>query len=128
MIIHKFKLKDILDGDNEKNVFQTYLTIYSQDYTVYTLIASFNTTNQGAFGFNIQHRGTDQGMMIVTQWINNMTYTYKLHFPSSIFEKTLRKMLTGSIKELSHNNLYHNNIDVVALINKIIENGTYVQN
>jgi len=123
MMLHKIKIQDIINNNNEKDVFQTYLTVFSQDYTVYTLIVSFSTINQGALGFNIQHRGTDQCTMMVTQWINNMTYTYKLKFDAAIFEKTLRKMMTYHIKDMGHQISYNNNADVVNLINKIIENG-----
>ena len=126
MMLHKIKMQDIIN-DN-KDVFQTYLTVFSQDYTVYTLVVSFSTINQGALGFNIQHRGTNECTMMATQWINNMTYSYKIKFNSAIFEKSLRKMMTYHIKDVGHQISYNNNTDVINLINKIIENGTYVQN
>ena len=119
MTLHRIRMKKIIDG----NDFQTHVQIFNYDYTIYTIIASMNTLDQGALGFNLSYRGGEKAHMYVTQYINNMTYTYKYDFPANIFMKTFKKILAMNLKQCNYKCIYTGCTDIVGLINNVLQWG-----
>lgn len=123
MILSRIKMKDIVD-----NEFHSQFQISSYDYTVYTIVASISTINQGSLGISISYQGGDYAHMYVRQGINNMIYIYKYNFSAALFNKVVGKILHCHNKQLHYKCIYTGCTDIIGLINKVLQYGTQIIN
>lgn len=121
MQLHRIRMKNLVNADTIQNVLQIK---NNKDNTIYSIISSIDTTDQGALGFNISYVGGDFAHMYASQWINNMKYIYHYDFATSMFTKVLKKALHYNIKQLNYKCIYNSNIDIIGLVNKVIQYGT----
>ena len=121
-MLEKIKEKELLfSGDIEDDRTNTYLHLLDYDWMNYILETRFKTEKQGVLDIKFEYCGITTSHMQVTQTINGKTKEYTINYPTSIFEKYIKKYLRRHIRQWNDRYAFYGGDIVLAFYNSVIK-------